>query len=80
MAKTTTTKIRILAIERILASGRKLKREEIQQELEQKYEIRADKKTIYDDIAILNLFVPIESTTGPGGGYQRVDVLERCRK
>lgn len=80
MAKTSPTKIRILAIERMLANGQRLKCEEIQQELEQKYEIRADRETIFNDIRTLDMFMPIESYPGPGGGFQRVDVLARCKE
>ena len=79
MARTSPTKIRILAIERMLANGRKLKVEEIQQELFEKYEITADRKTIFDDIYALSMFVPIEGTRGQAGGFQRVDVLDRCK-
>lgn len=79
MPRTSEARIRVLAIERMLASGRKMRAKEIQQELERKYEIRADRRTIYDDIYVLNQFVPIESTRGPGGGFQRVDVLARCK-
>ena len=79
MARTSPTKIRVLAIERMLANGRRMSTAEIQQELERKYDIRAEKKTIYDDIIALNMFVPIESTPGPGGGFQIVDVLARCK-
>jgi predicted DNA-binding transcriptional regulator YafY len=79
MAKTSPTKIRILAIERMLAGGRKMKVKEIQRELERKYEIYANKEAIFDDIAALNMFIPIESTRGPAGGFQRVDVLARCK-
>lgn len=80
MARTSPTKIRVLAIERMLANGRKLNVYEIQQELERKYEIVANRRTIYDDIIALNMFVPIESTPGPYGGFQRVDVLARCKE
>lgn len=80
MAKTSPTKIRVLAIERMLAGGRKMKVEEIQRELEQRYEIQVDRKAIFDDIAALNMFIPIESTRGPAGGFQRVDVLARCKE
>lgn len=80
MAKTSPTKIRVLAIERMLANGRKLNVYEIQQELERKYDIYADRKTIYDDIIALNMFIPIESTPGPCGGFQRVDVAGRARE
>jgi predicted DNA-binding transcriptional regulator YafY len=79
MAKTSPTKIRVLAIERMLAGGRKMNVEEIQQALEQKYDIYADRKTIFDDIRALDMFMPIESKPGNNGGFQRVDVLARCR-
>ena len=79
MARTHDTGIRVLAIERMLANGRRMNLKEIQQELEQKYEIHANKDTIREDIYTLNMFVPIESYRGHNGGYQRVDVLERCR-
>lgn len=80
MARTSPTKIRILAIERMLAGGRKMNVEEIQQVLEQKYDIYVDRKTIFDDIRALDMFMPIESTRGPAGGFQRVDVLARCKE
>lgn len=78
MAKSSDTGIRVLAIERMLANGRRVKIKEIQQELARKYEIHASKDAIRGDILTLNLFVPIESTRGPAGGYQKVDVLKRC--
>jgi predicted DNA-binding transcriptional regulator YafY len=80
MAKTSPTKIRILAIERMLAGGRRMKVKEIQRELERKYEIYANREAIFDDIAALNMFMPIESTRGPAGGFQRVNVLARCKE
>jgi predicted DNA-binding transcriptional regulator YafY len=73
-----TTKIRVLAIERMFMRGQKLKVEEIQQELLDKYEITAERKTIFDDIYALSVFIPIEGTRGPAGGFQVVDVLKRC--
>lgn len=79
MAKTHETGIRILAIERMLGGGRVMKLEDIQQELANKYEIYAHKDTIRTDIYTLNMFIPIESTRGRGGGYQIVDVLARCK-
>jgi predicted DNA-binding transcriptional regulator YafY len=79
MARTHDTGVRILAIERMMAAGRRMTLKEIQRELEQKYEIHAHRDTIREDIYTLNLFVPIESYTGHNGGYQRVDVLARCK-
>lgn len=79
MAKTCEIKIRVLAVERIMNSGRKLKVKEIQQALETKYGITANRETIFDDLYALNMFMPIESTRGPAGGFQKVDVLARCK-
>lgn len=79
MAKTHDTGIRVLAIERMLANGRRMKIKEIQQELARKYDIHAHKDTIREDLYTLNLFTPIESYPGHNGGFQRVDVLARCK-
>lgn len=79
MAKTNDTGVRVLAIERMLANGRRMKIKEIQQVLAQKYEIYAHQDTIREDLYTLNLFIPIESYRGHNGGYQRVDVLARCK-
>jgi predicted DNA-binding transcriptional regulator YafY len=80
VAKTHETGIRILAIERMLASGQMIKAGEIQQKLAQEYEIYAKESTIRRDIYTLNMFIPIESRPGPGGGFQRVNVLARCKE
>jgi predicted DNA-binding transcriptional regulator YafY len=80
MARTPETRIRVLAIERMLNSGRRMKVEEIQQELARKYEIYADNRTIREDIYVLNMFIPIESKRGHDGGFQKVDVLARCKE
>lgn len=79
MAKSLDTGVCILAIERIMASGRRMKIKEIQQELAQKYEIYAHKDTIRNYLYTLNLFTPIESYPGHNGGFQQVDVLARCK-
>jgi predicted DNA-binding transcriptional regulator YafY len=78
MTRTSTTKIRVLAVERLLQSGRKFTMKEIQRWLEVEYDIKVDKKAIYDDIYALNMFMPIEATSGWRGGFQVVDVLKRC--
>lgn len=52
---------RILAIERILTDKAK-NAKEIMDELQKKYDISCDRKSIYQDIAILTLYLPIEQS------------------
>lgn len=76
--KTDTTKIRLLAVERIILRGNRITIPQILRELDLKYDIQADRKSIMSDILAINRFVPIESKGGKYGGYQVVDVLGRC--
>jgi predicted DNA-binding transcriptional regulator YafY len=66
--KKDDSKIRLLAVERILQSGRKMSASQICAELMRKYDIKADKKTIYSDILAVNMFVPTEVYYGRNGG------------
>lgn len=55
------TKVRILALERILMGARKpLKCDEIIDSLFKRYNISANRKTIYDDIAVLTAFENVQ--------------------
>ena len=76
--KTDQTKIRLLAVERMILRGERITCQQILRELDLKYDIKADRKTIYSDICAIDRFVPIESYSGHYGGYQMVDVLGRC--
>lgn len=76
--KTDSTKIRLLAVERMILRGERITTQQILRELDLKYDIQADRKTIYSDIIAINRFVPIESIGGQHGGFQMVDVLGRC--
>lgn len=69
-------KIRVLAIERILLEGRKITATEIQQRLNLHYDIKASLKTIYNDIYAIDRFMPLDVTTGFGGGFKLCDPLE----
>lgn len=69
------TKIRVLAIERIMSDGRMHTEKEIQRILHLRYGIQADRKTIYSDICAIDRFTPIRSKRGPGGGFIKHDVL-----
>lgn len=64
------TKIRILAIERMLKEGRKLTAGEILRKLDLQYDIQIDRKTLYSDIYAIDKFMPIEVSTGRYGGYK----------
>ena len=57
----SSPKERILAVERILQQRRCVSTTEIMLALEREYDIRADRKSIYDDIAVLTKFMPIET-------------------
>ena len=59
--KCSDTKVRILALERILMGARKpLKCDEIIEKLNKRYHISANRKTIYDDIAVLTCFEKVK--------------------
>ena len=75
MAKKDDMKIRLLAIERILKVGQVITSSEILKELEDRFGITADRKTIYDDIRAISRIVPVECVSGKGGGYKLLNVL-----
>lgn len=75
MAKKDDMKIRLLAIERILKVGQVITSSEIIKELEGRFGITADRKTIYDDIRAISRIVPVECVSGKGGGYKLMNVL-----
>lgn len=65
-------KVRILAIERMVDEGKKIKIGEIQDRLEAEYGIYATRPTIYYDLLAIEKFIPLESKTGPNGGYKKI--------
>lgn len=75
MAKTDNLKIRVIAVYRMLSSGKKMSVREIQRELELKFDIQAGRKTIYDDICAVDRFLPIQFCRGENGGYCIHDVF-----
>lgn len=68
-------KVRILAIERILKVGEFITAAEILNELEGRFGITADRKTIYDDIQAISKIIPVESSGGRYGGFKLLNVL-----
>lgn len=70
------SKIRVLAIERMLAEGRKITARDIQSRLDLHYDIQVDRKTIYSDISAIDRFIPIEVIGGRYGGYKKYNFEE----
>lgn len=73
--KRNEQKFRILAVERILKVGQFVTTKQILEELDLKYGIIADRKTIYDDIDTINKIVPVEIARKKNGGYRLANVL-----
>ena len=73
MAKRETDKIRLLAVERIIARGERVSTTQILRELEVRYDILADRKTIYTDLQAIDRFMPLDVTAGAHGGYKRIN-------
>lgn len=69
-------KIRVLAIERMLSYDRRITVKEIQRRLDLQYDIQVSKRTLYSDLYAIDRFVPLDVTTGYGGGYKKRDFKE----
>lgn len=74
MAKKDDTKIRVIAVYRMLSEGKLLTSTDIIRRLSNQYGITADRKTIYDDIRAVDRFIPIEVIPGSNGGYKKMEV------
>lgn len=70
------SKIRVLAVERMLSFDRMVTVKEIQRRLELQYDMHATPKTIYDDLYAIDRFIPLEVVTGCGGGFKKCDFRE----
>lgn len=77
MAKHEDAKIRLLAVENILRRGDRVTASQILRELDLRFGIQANRKTIYSDVYAINRFLPVDAIPGRGG-YQIVDVLGGC--
>lgn len=78
MAKHDEPKLRTLLVEKMLSTGRKMSIREILDELDRRYGITADRKTIFDDVRVISKIMPVEVLLGRYGGYRKVDVAARC--
>ena len=76
--KHENSKIRLLAVSMFLSTGELLTASKIQEKLLLRFDITADRKTIYDDIYAISRLVPVESLPGKNGGFRIVDVCARC--
>ena len=73
MAGKAGVKDRILAVERMFQTGKPLTTREIIEKLSLQYDMEVDRKTIYDDIAVLTKYMMIEQCgTGRYAYYQLV--------
>lgn len=63
------SKIRVLAIERILKDGQIHSANDIQNILFAKYGIKANRKTVYLDICAIDRFMPVRHVMGRYGGF-----------
>lgn len=78
MANSYQSKVRLIAVYRILLRGRKVTSQDILRELDLRYDINCDRKTLCSDIAAIDRFTPIDIQAGRNGGYCLCDVLGRC--
>ena len=62
----SSTKERILAVERILLRRKSVSTQELRTALLNEYGIEANRRSIYDDMAVLTRFLPIELERGAG--------------
>lgn len=72
-------KIRVLAVYKMLDTGRKFTALEIKQYLKDRYDIDCAINTVYSDICAVDRFIPIESIKGSGGGFRKIDFNEVCK-
>ena len=70
------SKLRVLAIERMIDEGRQITIKEIQKRLEMQYDMRATAKTIRMDLMAIDRFIPIEIIHGVHGGFKKYNGLE----
>lgn len=65
-------KERVIAVYRIVERGDSFTVSGIQRELLNRYDISADRKTIYDDLAVIDRFIPIRMKwAGRKSKYER---------
>lgn len=78
MAKRDDSKIRLIAVYRMMESGEKLTSTQIISRLKSQFGIEVDRKTIYSDLMAIDRFIPLQVENGCNGGTQKYDVLGGC--
>lgn len=78
MAKRDDSKIRLIAVYRMMESGEKLTSTQIIRLLKSQFDIEVDRKTIYSDLTAIDRFIPLQVENGCSGGAQKYDVLGGC--
>ena len=68
------SKIRAIAVYRMLSEGSTLSCATIIRRLYDQYGIVVDRKTIMDDVRAVDRFMPIVVVPGSNGGYRRMEV------
>jgi hypothetical protein len=78
MPKRDDSKIRLIAVYRMMESGEKLTSTEIISKLKSQFDIEVNRKTIYSDLMAIDKFMPLQVECGHNGGAQKYDVLGGC--
>jgi predicted DNA-binding transcriptional regulator YafY len=78
MAKRDDSKIRLIAVYRMIENGEKLTSTQIINRLKSQFDIEVDRRTIYSDLMAINRFIPFQANRGCKGGAQKYDVLGGC--
>jgi predicted DNA-binding transcriptional regulator YafY len=64
-------KIRVIAVYRMILENDVITARQIIKNLQERYGIVYDRKTIYSDIAAIDHFIPIDVQRGVKGGYRK---------
>ena len=78
MAKRDDSKIRLIAVYRMMESGEKWTSTQIISKLKNQFDIEVDRKTIYSDLVAIDRFIPLRVEGGRNGGAQKYSVLGGC--
>jgi hypothetical protein len=78
MAKRDDSKIRLIAVYRMMESGENLTSAQIVSRLKTQFDIEVDRKTIYSDLIAIDRFIPLQVKDGRNGGAQKYDVFGGC--
>jgi hypothetical protein len=69
-------KVRLLVVYRMVLENDYVTVAKIQERLEKRYDIHADRKTIMDDLHAIDKILPLESRAVRNGGYRKYTSFE----